>query len=141
MKSNGETLRIGDLASSFGLAPNVLPHWEAMGLLRPARVEGNRRVYGDGDRYRVAVILRAKQASFSLDDIGEMLAATNPATRRSILRRRRCDLDQRIAQLQASRTMIDCALTCDHDDFTQCGEFQTQIDAAAGRAPLTRHWI
>jgi len=122
VKSNGESLRIGDLASSFGLAPNVLRHWETMGLLRPARVEGSRRVYGEGDRYGVAVIRRAKQAGFSLDEIRDMLATKDPAGRRGALLRRRGELDERIAELQASRAMIECALGCDHHDFTQCGE-------------------
>jgi DNA-binding transcriptional MerR regulator len=30
-------LLIGDLARLFGLAPNVLRHWEAMRLLRPGK--------------------------------------------------------------------------------------------------------
>jgi DNA-binding transcriptional MerR regulator len=85
-------------------------------------VAGNRRVYGEGDRYRVAVILRAKQAGFCLDEIRDMLATKDPAGRRGALLRRRGELDERIAELQASRAMIECALGCDHHDFTQCGE-------------------
>jgi DNA-binding transcriptional MerR regulator len=46
-----------------------------------------RRRYGEADLYRVAVILRAKEAGFGLDDIREF-AAHDPSARTKILQRR-----------------------------------------------------
>ena len=56
--------------------PNVPRHWESRGLLAPARVEADRRMYSDADRCRVAAIVCAKEAGLSLDDIREILNST-----------------------------------------------------------------
>ncbi|TMR37375.1 MerR family transcriptional regulator [Nonomuraea zeae] len=126
MKSNPE-MTIGDVAARFGLAPHVLRHWEAMGLLSPARAEGDRRHYNRNDLYRIALILRAREAGIGLEDLREMLAAAEPPARRKILHRHRADLVRRIAQAQASLELIDCALTCDHEDFASCAHFRAML--------------
>ncbi|MEV7548770.1 MerR family transcriptional regulator [Amycolatopsis sp. NPDC089917] len=122
MKSS--TLSVGEVAERFGLATHVLRHWESVGLLKPAR-SGDRRRYDDGDLYRVSVILRAKEAGLSLDGIREMFQ--KPAARDAILRRHKEELTRRIAAAQASLTIIDCALGCEHDDFTQCAHFRAAV--------------
>ncbi|MEQ4722054.1 MerR family transcriptional regulator [Nonomuraea sp. B19D2] len=126
MKSNA-TMSIGEIAELFGLATHVLRHWETMGLLAPARIGGERRRYGPDDLYRVAVILRAKEAGFSLEEIREMMATSDTAERRAVLLRRREELARHIAELQASLELIDCALDCDHEDFTSCPHFQSMV--------------
>ncbi|MER6944191.1 MerR family transcriptional regulator [Nonomuraea sp. NPDC000554] len=126
MKSSA-TMSIGAVAERFGLATHVLRHWEAMGLLAPARVGGERRRYGPDDLYRIAVIMRAKEAGFSLDDIREMIATPEADARRTVLRRHRDDLARRIAELRTSLELIDCALDCDHEDFTTCPHFRATV--------------
>nr|WP_240521765.1 MerR family transcriptional regulator [Amycolatopsis vastitatis] len=132
MKSSNAGMGIGEIAQRFGLATHVLRHWESMGLLTPERVTASRRRYGPTDLYRVAVILRAKQAGFSLEDIGKMFATGDPATRTAILRHRRAELATRIATAQASLKLIDDALGCNHEDITRCSHFQAAIDARIG---------
>ncbi|MEV7040726.1 MerR family transcriptional regulator [Amycolatopsis sp. NPDC051061] len=129
MKSSEAAMSIGEIAQRFGLATHVLRHWESMGLLTPARVTASRRRYGPADLYRIAVILRAKEAGFGLEDIREMFAAQDPAGRTTILRRHRAELAARIAAAQASLDLIDCALDCDHEDIAECPHFQATIDA------------
>ncbi|MFG3439418.1 MerR family transcriptional regulator [Nonomuraea sp. NPDC047897] len=126
MKSN-VVLSIGAAAARFGLAAHVLRHWESMGLLAPARAEGERRRYGPSDLYRIAVILRAKEAGFALEDIKEMLTTADAAARRTILLRHRAELAGRIARAQASLEVIDCALDCEHEDLTACPSFQSMV--------------
>ncbi|WP_222108050.1 MerR family transcriptional regulator [[Actinomadura] parvosata] len=126
MKSN-PVMAIGDVAARFGLAPHVLRHWEAMGLLAPARAEGDRRRYGRDDLYRIAVILRAREAGIGLEDLRQMLTTTDPAARRELLHRHREDLVRRIAAAQAQLDLLDCALTCDHEDFSSCRHFQAML--------------
>ncbi|WP_240809019.1 MerR family transcriptional regulator [Microbispora catharanthi] len=131
--SNPPAMSIGQVAEHFGLATHVLRHWESVGLLEPARIGGDRRRYGPDDLYRIAVILRAKEAGFGLDDIREMIAAREPAERRVILRRLENDLRRRIAQAEASLELIRCALDCDHEDFTSCAHFQEMVTERIGR--------
>ncbi|MFF3787988.1 MerR family transcriptional regulator [Streptomyces sp. NPDC001933] len=122
-----EPIGIGALAQRFGLATHVLRHWEAMGLLTPARDAAGRRRYGIADLTRIAVILRAKEAGLSLDIIRSLVATADPAKRKDILREEAEALRSRIAAAQASLELIECALGCDHEDFSQCAHFQQMV--------------
>ena len=122
-----EEMTIGELAARFGLATHVLRHWEAMGLLTPvARVNGRRR-YRQEHVYRVALILRCKEAGLSLGQLREFLSAPDPPTRRALFERHRVALQRRIAQAQAAKAMIEQALECSYEDFTQCPRFQRNV--------------
>ncbi|WP_236004640.1 MerR family transcriptional regulator [Amycolatopsis pittospori] len=127
-------MSVGEVAERFGLATHVLRHWESVGLLKPSR-SGDRRRYADADLSRIAVILRSKEAGISLDGIREMFQ--KPGERDAVLERHKEELTRRIAAAQASLTLIDCALGCEHDDFTQCAHFQAVI-AQAGRVRPAR---
>lgn len=135
MKSSEPALTIGEVAERFGLATHVLRHWESVGLLAPARATASRRRYHEDDLYRIAVILRAKEAGFSLDDIHELFTAREPGHRDEILRSRRAELAARIAAAQASLDLIDCALDCDHEDLATCPHFQATIEARLSPNP------
>jgi MerR family transcriptional regulator, copper efflux regulator len=69
MKSSRDDaeMTIGEIAQRFGLPTHVLRHWESVGLLAPTRAVAGRRRYDRDHLYRVAVILRAKEAGFGLD--------------------------------------------------------------------------
>ncbi|GIH61142.1 hypothetical protein Msi02_19590 [Microbispora siamensis] len=131
MKSS-PTIGIGEAAARFGLATHVLRHWESVGLLTPARVAGGRRRYGPDDIFRVAVILRAKEAGLGLDDIREMIATRAAPERREILRRRQAELRRRIERARAALEVIECALGCDHDDVTGCAHFRQAVRERVG---------
>ncbi|WP_344279243.1 MerR family transcriptional regulator [Actinomadura napierensis] len=126
MKSSA-TMGIGEVAGRFGLATHVLRHWESVGLLHPERAAGDRRRYRHGDLYRIAVILRAKEAGLGLEEIRGMLATSDAGRRQEILRRRRDDLARRIAAARAALDVIECTLTCDHDDIAECRHFQDAL--------------
>lgn len=139
LKSTAEVFAIGDIAQRFGLATHVLRHWESMGLLAPSRSSGRRR-YTDDDVYRVAAILRAKEAGLSLDQIREMITTTDPAQRADILRAHHKQLLHRIAATQQALELIDGALTCEHDDFTRCPRYRELVaDRIGVHAPPHRH--
>ncbi|KAB2344714.1 MerR family transcriptional regulator [Actinomadura rudentiformis] len=137
MKSSVDvvSMSIGEVAAHFGLATHVLRHWESMGLLAPARITGDRRRYGTGDLYRIAIILRAKEGGLGLEDIRAMLMARDPAERRAVLRKQRAELVRRITEAQASLHLIDCGLNCEHDELAECPNFRAEI-AARARLPV-----
>ncbi|MFC5187175.1 MerR family transcriptional regulator [Actinomadura harenae] len=120
--SRPERTTIGGIAGRFGLATHVLRHWEAEGLLDPARDTAGRRRYAEADATRVAVILRAKEAGLSLDTIRVLIA--EPARRRTVLRAEAEALRTRIAAAQKSLRLLECALGCGHEDVTRCAHFQ-----------------
>ena len=143
--SDGDTatMTIGELASRFGLAPHVLRHWEAMGLLAPAtRVNGRRR-YAQEHLSRVAMIVGGKAGGLSLEQLGDLLAAGSPDDRRQLLERHHADLEQRQRDIERSKAMIEHALECDEHDFTQCPGFRRLVDDLADGAHMdaTDHTI
>lgn len=118
---------IGELADRFGLATHVLRHWEDEGLLSPARTVHGRRVYGAGDETRVAEILVGKDAGFSLEDLRELFAAPDRERRRAVLRAQLAEVEQRIARLTLSRTLLEHGLRCEHEDYQTCPRFREMV--------------
>lgn len=59
MKSGGRTgvYRIGVIAEKYGIHPQTLRMYEREGLLRPARTEGNTRLYDSDTIERLEIIL------------------------------------------------------------------------------------
>ncbi|MEU6111446.1 MerR family transcriptional regulator [Streptomyces albidoflavus] len=123
MKSTGgspATLSIGAVATRFGLAPHVLRHWEAMGLLDPVRDAGGRRRYRPEDLTRVATILVMKEAGLDLTTIGSLSATTDRTARRELLRPAADALRSRIAAAQAALELVESGLGCAYEDVTDC---------------------
>lgn len=120
-------LSIGEAAATFGLATHVLRHWESFGLLIPARDPAGRRRYRAEDVFRIAVILRAKEAGLGLEAIREMIAVAAPGNRREILHRHRAHLVATIAAAQDALAIVAGALGCEHEDFTRCPHFQATV--------------
>lgn len=125
MKSS--TMTIGEVADHFGLPAHVLRHWESVGLLSPARVTGGRRRYTRDDLFRVASILRAKQAGLSLPDIRAFLAAGDPAVRKDVLRRNHGALQARMAALRSALDLLEAGLNCSHEDVSTCPNYRSQL--------------
>ncbi|MPZ81440.1 MAG: MerR family transcriptional regulator [Actinophytocola sp.] len=136
MKSS--PLTIGQVAAHFDLPTRVLRHWESEGLLSPARVAGARRRYTRDDLYRVASILRAKQAGFPLSDIREMLTAGSPPERQRVLHRHHAELRSRMANLQAAMALLEGAISCTHEDFATCPRYQAQLEEMVGSVSVPR---
>ncbi|MBB4934225.1 DNA-binding transcriptional MerR regulator [Lipingzhangella halophila] len=113
-------MSIGALAERFGLAPHVLRHWEAAGVLRPARRVNGRRRYGPEHLAQVALILQAKEAGMSLDQMSELFQAENGAVRRQILAQHAAELDRKIARLRAARNIVEHPMNCPSEDFLSC---------------------
>ena len=130
MKSSPMT--IGQVADHFGLPAHVLRHWESVGLLAPARVEGGRRRYTRDDMFRVASIVRAKQAGLPLPDIRAFLAAGDPAARKDVLRRSHQELQSRMAALRAALDLLEAGLNCTHDDIATCPNYRAHLAALVG---------
>jgi MerR family copper efflux transcriptional regulator len=127
---------IGDTAARFGLATHVLRHWEDMGLLTPTRDAAGRRLFGEDDMVRIAVVLRSKAAGMSLEQIAVLLSDDHGPTRHAVLQEHIADLDRRMAEMERSRAMAVHAFECEAHDMTRCPGFRSTIeDVLAGTAP------
>jgi MerR family transcriptional regulator, copper efflux regulator len=122
-------LTIGELADRFGLATHVLRHWEAVGLLTPARRVNGRRRYDRSALARVALIQQCKEVGLGLEQMRAMLEAADPVTRRELLARHDAELERRIESARAAREMIGHALVCPAGDFVECPNFRALLEA------------
>ncbi|MEU8300348.1 MerR family transcriptional regulator [Micromonospora sp. NPDC048909] len=134
MTSSPAQLTIGQAAARFGLPAHVLRHWESMGLLSPARTGTDRRRYAPEHLRQIAIVVRAKQAGLSLDDIRAVVENADPAVRRRVLARHRTDLAERLARTQASLRLVDAVLDCAHEDLATCPHLQATLAAVVGEA-------
>ncbi|TWF78663.1 DNA-binding transcriptional MerR regulator [Pseudonocardia hierapolitana] len=122
-------MTIGELADRFGLATHVLRHWEAVGLLAPARRVNGWRRYGQDVLARVAFIQQCKELGFGLEQVRAMLDAGDPAARKEVLARHDAELERRIASATAARELIGHGLRCPAPDFIECPNFRAGLEA------------
>ena len=64
---------IGELSREFGVTLRALRFYENKGLISPHR-DGLSRLYSEGDRNRLALILKGKKLGFTLVEIRQMIA-------------------------------------------------------------------
>ncbi len=65
---------IGELSREFGVTLRALRFYENKGLISPHR-DGLNRLYSQGDRTRLALILKGKKLGFTLAEISQMIDA------------------------------------------------------------------
>ena len=71
---NKTAFTIGEFSREFGVTLRALRFYENKGLISPHR-EGLSRLYSQGDRTRLALILKGKKLGFTLGEIRQMIAA------------------------------------------------------------------
>lgn len=100
-------LSIGDFARLAGVSVRMLRHYDALGLLRPARVDPDTgyRSYATGQLDRANRLVALKDLGFSLEDCGHLLADDVPVEQlRGMLRLRRAEL---AAAIEADRSRLE----------------------------------
>lgn len=105
-------MRIGDLAAVSGVTAKTLRFYEQAGLLpAPPRTAGGYRDYPQQTVQRLAFIRDAQGAGLSLAEIRSVLAlrdagASPCAHVTALVDRHLEDIDQRLAELQATKAVL-----------------------------------
>src|SRR5213594_3669743 len=91
-------LTISDVARQVGLQPSAIRYYEQIGLLPPAQRISRQRRYDGTALYRLAIIQRARQLGFTLEEIRELWFGFRNVTRASerwqkLSRRKLAELD------------------------------------------------
>lgn len=111
-RTEGRTLRIGEVAEATGISVEALRFYERRGLLgRPARTASGYRAYDEAVLERLAFIKRAQAIGFSLDEITEILEMRGrgqaPCVHvREAARRKLAELDERLRELRRYRNEL-----------------------------------
>lgn len=136
------TLSIGDVAERAGSSVSAIRYYEREGLLPEAeRVSGQRR-FTEETVQRLGIIDVAKQAGFSLEEVGVLLTSIDqgaPAHEQlqALAARKLPEVEALIARAQAMRDWLTTASDCGCDSLESCALFVAdpnplQIDSASG---------
>jgi DNA-binding transcriptional MerR regulator len=110
---------IGELSREFGVTLRALRFYENKGLISPHR-DGLNRLYSQGDRTRLALILKGKKLGFTLGEIRQMIAVEESTTDRdaltlsrekcleqiSLLERQKAEIEEGLSELQRIYTSL-----------------------------------
>jgi MerR family redox-sensitive transcriptional activator SoxR len=120
-------LTISQVAQQLQLRPSAIRYYEQIGILPSAqRISGQRR-YDSSVLHRLAIVQRARQLGFTLDEIRELFfgfGSRTPASRRwqRLSQRKLAELEIRMGEIknmrQLLRRMID---KCSCETLDQCG--------------------
>ena len=120
-------MAISDVARVFGLRTSAIRYYEQIGILpRPVRKNGQRR-YDKSTLFRLAVVRRARETGFTLEEIGELFfgfpVGTPPPKRwHQLSQRKIAELRERMKRLQLMETLLKRMKECRCDALEDCGE-------------------
>lgn len=123
----GTQLNIGEAAKASGVTAKMIRHYEAIGLLPPARrTEAGYRLYGEQDVRMLQFIHRGRALGFSLEQIANLLALWRDKGRasadvRRLAREHIGELERKIGEMEAMRrTLETLAHSCHGDQRSDC---------------------
>jgi DNA-binding transcriptional MerR regulator len=129
MPEQQELLAIGELARRTATADSALRYYEKLGLLRPAeRVRGRRR-YKPSSAEDVALVRLCQDAGFTLREIRDFIGRTDRSKRAwsHLAERKIRELDERIADAQRAKQLLQHALDCPSPRLVDCPNFKTAV--------------
>ena len=121
-------LSISEVARRVGLKPSAIRYYEQIGLLPPAQRMSGQRRYDSTVLYRLAVVQRARQLGFTLDDIRHLFFGFREDFRASqrwhrASRRKLAELDELVKGIQAMRQLLNKMMqNCRCETLDQCGK-------------------
>lgn len=139
-------LWISEVARQIGLKASAIRYYEQIGILPPAQRSGGQRRYDAAVLYRLAVIQRARQMGFTLDEIRRLFFGFRKAVPasdrwRKLSQKKLGELQVLAAEIREMQrlleSMMDC---CTCGTLDQCGKgmFLRHYANAAKPVPVHR---
>jgi MerR family transcriptional regulator, redox-sensitive transcriptional activator SoxR len=122
-----ENLAISDVARVFGLRTSAIRYYEQIGILPPAMRKNGQRRYDNSVLFRLAVVQRARETGFTLEEIRELFFGFPPGTRppkrwHQLSQRKIAELRDRMKRLKLMETLLKRVEDCRCDALDECGE-------------------
>ncbi|MFZ3495535.1 MerR family transcriptional regulator [Streptomyces sp. 5.8] len=127
---------IGDFAKHGRVSVRMLRHYDALGLLHPARVDpaSGYRYYEAGQLARLNRVIALKELGFSLEQVGSILGELVSAEElRGMLRLRQAELESAMAAAAARLTQVETRLRIIENEGTM-----SSIDIVVKSLPPVR---
>lgn len=117
-------MTIGKLAAAAGVNVETVRYYQRIGLLAEPAGSSGYRQYGDDALQALLFIRRAKEAGFSLDEVGELLRLDAVSDRHRIhdlASERLADLEARLRDLEAlARRLRELLRRCETEAGGGC---------------------
>ena len=136
MHRGNELLTIGELAARTGVSVSAVRFYEAKGLVRPLRTQGNQRRFLRSDIRRLSFALIAQQLGFTLPQIAAELdklpqgRTPSAADWTRISAGFRKTIETRVAQLQRTLEDLDGCIGCGCLSLKKCALYNPDDRAA-----------
>jgi MerR family transcriptional regulator, redox-sensitive transcriptional activator SoxR len=122
-----ENLAISEVARVFGLRTSAIRYYEQIGILPPPMRRNGQRRYDNSALFRLAVVQRARETGFTLEEIRELFFGFPPGTRppkrwRQLSQRKIAELRERMNRLKQMETLLKRVENCRCDALDECGE-------------------
>jgi MerR family transcriptional regulator, redox-sensitive transcriptional activator SoxR len=120
-------LAISEVARVFGIRTSAIRYYEQIGILpAPLRRSGQRR-YNESVLYRLAVIQRARETGFTLDEIRKSFFGFRPGTKppkrwHELSAQKLKQLQDRMERLKTMRVLLKRMNNCRCDALDECGK-------------------
>jgi MerR family redox-sensitive transcriptional activator SoxR len=122
-----EDLAISDVARVFGLRTSAIRYYERIGILPPAMRKNGQRRYNNTVLFRLAVVQRARETGFTLEEIRELFFGFPPGTPppkrwHQLSQRKIAELRDRMKRLKLMEKLLKRVENCHCDALDECGE-------------------
>jgi MerR family redox-sensitive transcriptional activator SoxR len=121
-------LNISEVAREVGLRSSAIRYYEKIGLLPAAERKGKQRRYDTAALYRLAIIQRARQLGFTLDEIRQLFFGFSNVTRASarwqqLSRQKLAELDNLMESIKVVQSLLKKLMkNCNCETLDQCGK-------------------
>jgi len=120
-------LTISEVASQIGIRPSTIRYYEQIGILLPPDRVGGQRRYEQSVIWRLAVIQRARQTGFTLDEIRYLFfgfqTRVPPSERwRKMADKKLAELEQMMKRIQTMQELLKRMPNCRCNGLEECGE-------------------
>jgi Cu(I)-responsive transcriptional regulator len=119
-------MNIGEAADTTGVPAKTIRYYESAGLLRPARSEGNYRVYGEREIQMLRFIQKARRLGFSVKEVENLLLLWQDKHRTSVQVRALAaahieEIDRKLDELKRIRETLQTLVhRCHGDERPDC---------------------
>ncbi len=120
-----DQMTIGAVARKAGVQSSTLRYYESIGLLKPAQRVGGQRRYTPDVLDRLQIIRVAKEAGFTLAEIGTLVSGfseTEPVSERwkAMAGKKILEVEALIEKAQGMRRMLEEGLECECLRIDEC---------------------
>jgi MerR family redox-sensitive transcriptional activator SoxR len=120
-------LAISDVARVFGLRTSAIRYYEQIAILPPPLRKNGQRRYDNRALFRLAVVQRARETGFTLEEIRELFFGFPPGTRppkrwHQLSQRKIAELRDQMKRLKLMETLLKRVENCRCGALDECGE-------------------